>query len=72
MNRDMERMENKSLWTTKIPTSPNDMRSLYVAGKHSIIQNLPRPSVTELTNHAYVSLRECVADLLGHGFDIDT
>ncbi len=72
MNRDMERMENKSLWTTKIPTSPNDMRSLYVAGKHSIIQNLPRPSVTELTNHAFVSLRECVADLLGHGFDIDT
>ena len=40
-------------------------------GKDALIPNLPRPTVQLVQEHAYVSLRDCVADLLGHGFDVD-
>jgi hypothetical protein len=61
-----------ALWSTKLPTSPKDIRSLYNSGKHAIIPNSPRPSVSALPHHAHVSLKECVADLLGHGIDFDS
>jgi hypothetical protein len=48
------------------------MRSLYVLGKDALLPNLPRPPVTIIDNHAYVSLKDCVADLLGHGFEVDS
>ena len=60
-----------SLWNTKFPTSVNDIRSLYLKGKYAMLPNLPRPSIQEVSNHAYVSLRDCVADLLAHGLKID-
>jgi len=60
-----------ALWSTKLPMSPKDIRSLYISGKHAIIPNLPRPSVSALPHHAHVSLKECIADLLGHGMDFD-
>jgi hypothetical protein len=72
MNAQLNMVDGHSLWRTKIPTSPQEMRSLYTRGKYAIISNLPRPSVQSLSSHAYVSLKECVADLLGHGFDVDT
>jgi len=68
----MRQKETVDLWSTKIPTSSRDVRSLYISGKHAIIPNLPRPSVSALKNHAYVSLHECIADLLGHGLDFDS
>ncbi len=63
--------DNDVLWRTKLPMSPKDIRSLYISGKQAIIPNLPRPSVASLPNHAYVSLKECIADLLAHGLDFD-
>jgi len=39
-------------------------------GKNAILPNLPRPSVRLIDEHAYVSLHDCVADLLGHGLDV--
>jgi hypothetical protein len=68
----MQQKETDDLWSMKLPTSSRDVRSLYISGKHAIIPNLPRPSVSALRNHAYVSLQECIADLLGHGLEFDS
>jgi hypothetical protein len=59
-------------WETKIPTSAAAMRSIYVKGKSALLPNLPRPSVTVVDDHAYMSLKDCVADLLGHGYELDS
>jgi hypothetical protein len=40
-------------------------------GKDALIPNLPRPTVQIVEEHAYISLRDCVADLLGHGLETD-
>ena len=69
-------MSNKDVgkdnFITRIPQSAPDLRSLYLVGKDAIIPNLPRPNVTIVSDHAYVSLKDCVADLLGHGLPLDT
>ena len=67
-NNDIE----NNTWATRIPTTPNEIRKIYVEGKHEFLPNLPRPKVTMLKDHAYVSLIDCVADLLAHGFEVDT
>ncbi len=61
----------ESNWFTNIPRIPKEMRSLYMKGMDALIPNLPRPTVQLIQEHAYVSLRDCVADLLGHGFNVD-
>jgi hypothetical protein len=61
----------ESVWKTKFPTSVNDIRSFYLKGKYAMLPNLPRPSVHEVSNHAYVSLKDCVADILAHGLKLD-
>ncbi len=61
-----------SSWDTRIPRSIKEVRNLYVRGKHAIIPNLPWPPVTNVGDHGYVLLKDCVADLLGHGFDVDS
>lgn len=58
-------------WDTKIPCSPQQMRSLYIKGKDALLPNLPRPSVRLNSNHAYVSLHDCIADMLGHGLEVE-
>jgi hypothetical protein len=46
------------------------MSSVY--GREGCIDSLPSPpKVQFVDNHANVSLKECVADLLGHGLDVD-
>jgi len=52
---------------TILPCTAQLMRSLYVKGKNAILPSLPRPSIRMIGDHAYVSLCDCVADLLGHG-----
>ena len=59
---------NRSL--TRLPCSYQLMRSLYIKGKGAMLPNLPRPSVQLIGEHGYISLFECVADLLGHGLDV--
>ena len=59
-------------WFTRMPDSFQDMRHLYLEGKTSFIPNLPRPNVIRLQRHAYVSVIDCIADILAHGLDLDT
>jgi hypothetical protein len=61
----------EDMWFTRIPCSPQEMHSLYMKGKDALIPNLPRPTVQIVEEHAYISLRDCVADLLGHGLETD-
>lgn len=53
----------------RIPTSDNDLRNMYIDGKHAITTNVPRPIVKELSQvdrHAYVSLFDILADVVGN------
>ena len=54
---------------TMIPTNVSLARSLYLKGKHSIMENLPCPKVSLLEDgkHAYVSLFEIIQDAFGNG-----
>ena len=56
---------------TAIATTAEQIRSTYVHGKYAMLQNLPRPQVTSFDGHGYVSLRECISDILAHGLDLD-
>ena len=56
---------------TSIPTTASCIRCRYVEGKYSIIRNLPYPPVQVVDGHAYVSLRDCVADILANGVELD-
>ena len=54
-----------------LPCNVSIMRRLYLDNKYGVIRNLPRPNVTLVEGHGYVSLRECLADLLAHGEELD-
>jgi len=66
-----EDVKRSSTWSTRVPTTSYELRAKYVEGKHAILPNLPRPPVQQIGEHAYVSLKDCVADLLGHGLNVD-
>jgi hypothetical protein len=40
------------------------MRRLYIDGKNSVAKNLPIPNIKVLNNHSYVSLTDCIADMM--------
>jgi len=61
-----------SNWSTQVPVTSSELRAKYVKGKHALLPNLPRPPVQRIGDHAYVSLIDCVADLLGHGLPVDS
>jgi hypothetical protein len=55
-------------WSVSVPTSPSLMRSRVMEGSHAILANLPHPPVKLIgTDHAYVSLKDIIADFLAHG-----
>jgi len=55
-----------------VPTNLNVLNQRYLKGKYSLMQNIPKPSVTSMGRHAYVSLKACIADLLArHDFEIE-
>jgi hypothetical protein len=57
-------------WSTPIPSTVADIRRLYLDGKHSIVANLPMPKVhSEVPNHAYFSIIDCIRDFLAHKGD---
>ena len=60
-----------SSYTVNTPNSMKEIRSLYLEGKYSIFGNLPIPKVENLQNHAYVPLRACIEDMLGHGVPME-
>ena len=58
-------------WLSCMPTSYPDLRMLLLKCQHAFLPNLPIPPVNTLKEHVYVSLIDCVADLQGHGMDLD-
>jgi len=36
-----------------------------------MLATLPRPQVTSFDGHGYVSLHDCVSDILAHGLDLN-
>jgi hypothetical protein len=54
-----------------MPTSYLDLRKLFLKGKYVFLPNLSSPSVNKIKEHLYISLIDCVADLLGDGMDLD-
>jgi hypothetical protein len=58
-------------WFSRMPMSFSDLRKVYIEGKNSFLPNLPRPPVQSLNLHDYVSLSDCVADILAHGLELD-
>lgn len=67
----LKEKKRERLWQTRLPTTGGDIQKLYVRGKHALLPNLPRPKVQMVGSHAYVSLTDCIADLLGHGCSVD-
>jgi len=56
---------------TAFPTTEARIRNFYLEGKRSICNNIPTPNVRIITGHAYISIRECIADILAHGLPLD-
>ena len=50
----------------ELPKCLKLIHSRYCSGKFSILKNLPFPSVKQVGRHSYVSVIECIADLLGN------
>jgi len=48
-----------------IPTSISQLNRDYLHGKYSIMRNIPTPSIHLNGQHAYLSLKEVIADFLG-------
>ena len=49
-----------------VPTTKQQLRSIFSEGKKAIIPNLPHPQVRVVADHAYTLPSECLADYLGH------
>jgi hypothetical protein len=50
-----------------VPTSITDVRRIYIDGRFSINNNLPRPICSMMKSHSYVSIKDSLADFFGHG-----
>ena len=58
--------QQQSLRTT-FPVNDAALRNMYMVGKDSIVNNLPRPNVKLIDGHSYVSVRQCIANFLASG-----
>ena len=47
------------------------MRRRVMEGKYAMLPNLPRPNILKLEDHAYVPLKDIVADFLAHGVNFE-
>ena len=70
-NDNLDESETIRRISTRYPLDEASIRRYYHVGPNSILQNLPSPNVTLIDNHAYVSLRQCIADFLGKGNHIN-
>jgi hypothetical protein len=57
----------KNKWKTTVPTTTEEIRSMFMEGKNSIMESIPTPMIEKLESHRYISLEESIRDLLGHG-----
>jgi hypothetical protein len=62
---------NLSRIDVQLPTSFTSLRSQFIEGKHSFLQNIPMPTYEVIGNHFYVSLLSCVAYVLALGLPIE-
>ena len=56
--------ENKVKPICKLPNTFADVRRLYIDGINSVTKNLPIPNIKILNKHSYVSLMDCISDML--------
>jgi len=63
--------KGNNIWETRIPTTNSLIWSLYARGRFAMIPNTPKPQVHVIGGHAYVSLKDWVADILAHGYEVD-
>ena len=66
-NGSIDKTKN-SIIKTRYPHDVHTIRRYYHEGVKSIVMNLPQPKITLVDNHAYVSVRQCIADFFGNGF----
>lgn len=58
--------EGSHRYSLDVPADEKSIRSRFVDGKFSILQNLPFPEVrTDIKDHAYISLEDCIRYALG-------
>jgi hypothetical protein len=57
--------------STAIATTPELICSTYVRGQHAMLKNLPRPTVHLVDGHAFISLGDCIHDVLAHRLELD-
>jgi hypothetical protein len=55
--------DNRSL-VCKIPSQLSDLRRMYTEGENSIDNHLPVPDCIMIGDHSYVSITDCIADVL--------
>ena len=56
---------------TTLTDSMKKLRNIYLEGKNSILSNLPRPKIYVEKDHAYVSIIDIIAHLLGFGIFLE-
>ena len=69
--RKISNVATSNVIETAFPTTPAKIRNLYLEGARSICSNIPTPNVRIIGGHAYISIRECIADILAHGLPLD-
>ena len=58
---------NEATFETIIPTTDSALRNIYMVGSSSILKNLPRPKVSMVDEHSYVSICQCIAQFFSSG-----
>jgi hypothetical protein len=55
------------LYQTSPPSSKQDFSHRYISDPKSVVSNLACPKINFIHDHGYVSVRECIGNLLAHG-----
>ena len=55
--------------TVRLPESYAEIRNKYIEGVNSFESNLPYPKIHKIRKHTYVTVRQCIADFLSHGYN---
>ena len=66
----LNKSQRMTFTRTRIPTTMDDIRKFYTYNKYSILQNIPRPVVEEIDNHAVVSIKSVIEHVLALGVNI--
>jgi hypothetical protein len=56
---------------TSPSSSTQDFRHRYIRDPQSVVSNLACPKINFIHDHGYVSVRECIGNLLAHGIQVN-